>query len=394
MGRLHMAPIATPENELIQRRPSTARTSDEFPPRREEPTHNATPGLSNVPRTPSPLERPTTAEEYSQDLWSRFHDPSLPPYPTEPARTLVQNQPRPQMDGTNPPGTPTRFEIHPHDHLTSSPPHGQWVDSPTAHEDTPEPQDVGHLSQIESSSFETPHPCLHPLPEILMTPSTLTAPTTSGQSSPPSIDRSSDPTAPRPGSYEDEMSRLAIASAKMTGPPWIGISPYTAVTPSNDQEYRPRSLQGSLPTENKPNMGQPPVLNYTANIRNEPNRNSTTWKSPYGWETDQIWTESNSNDFDHFNYDQETFGSYTTKSPWTYPSYSGTPRYPFQLLDSPPPTTRQHGQYHGLKYSRQYAGQGNADQAGRSNVLPTDPPQPSNKERWQQAIELAELKLR
>ncbi|PBK71779.1 hypothetical protein ARMSODRAFT_1016773 [Armillaria solidipes] len=307
-----------------QRRPSmtTARSSDEFLQRRERPTCNAIPGPSNEPRAPSPLERPTTAEEYGRDLRSRYHSPSPLPYPTEPARILANNRPRPRMDGTSSPSPAHRSEVPPHVPLVLLPPPGQWVDSPTTHEAIPEPHNHGsHPSRIaedrpreKSSSFATPRPPLLPLPEPTTTPSMLTALTTSGPSSPLWIDRSLASTAPKPGSYEDATSRIATDLEKMTESPWTGTWPSTEATPSNDQEYRRRSPQEYLPTESEQTMGQQQEMSYMANTKGEIPRNSMTWRSPYmhlpyDRETTPTWMESNSNQFDNFNYDYRMFSS-------------------------------------------------------------------------------------
>ncbi|PBK75377.1 hypothetical protein ARMSODRAFT_1012830 [Armillaria solidipes] len=167
------------------------------------------------------------------------------------------------------------------------------------------------------------------------------APTMSGPSYLPSTNKSSASTAPKHENYEDAMSRPATSSGRMIGPPWTGTSPYTAATPSNNQEYRPRSPQGSLPIKSGQYMVLQPVTSYTGNTEEGWSRNNATWRlpymlSPYKWETDLTWTALTSNEFDTFNYDEETFGGYTTGSPWDYPSYTEALQYPFRLSDSPP----------------------------------------------------------
>ncbi|PBK60266.1 hypothetical protein ARMSODRAFT_1026659 [Armillaria solidipes] len=385
VGRLSLAP--TGPTDLHQRRPSTTtRSSDEFPLCREEPTRNATPGPSNVLRTPPPLERPTTTEEYGRDLWTRYHSPSPPPYPTEPLPVHTQDRPHPHMDSTHSPGPAHRHEVTP-----PRPPHLAPASWPMATPVTrtlsllsPDSDDRTTTPQSESLSFTTPRPHPQSLPKQTMTPSISTAPTTSGLPSLQWIDRSSDPTAPRPGSYEGKMSRIDIDSEKTIGSPWTGTSPSIGEIPLNDLGYRPRSQPEYSPIESEYSMDQQQETSYMVNTDQGPPRNSATWRlpymhSPYEWETDPTWTESTSNQFDTFHYDEGTFSGYTT-DPWDHSSYTAVPNYPFTLPDSPP--------------HHQYAEQGNDDQAGGSNILPTDPPvQLLNEERQQQAIELAELKF-
>ncbi|PBK66610.1 hypothetical protein ARMSODRAFT_1021412 [Armillaria solidipes] len=116
--------------------------------------------------------------------------------------------------------------------------------------------------------------------------------------------------------------------------------------------------------------------------------------SPSDWETAPTWMESTSNRFNHFNQDRETFGGWEEDpgeyddeyddgrseeldnvAPWTqragnyapYPQYN-LPRYPFPLPDSPPTHhVRQHGQYHGPRYPRLYAGQGDRPKGSNMN---------------------------
>ncbi|SJK97323.1 uncharacterized protein ARMOST_00575 [Armillaria ostoyae] len=133
----------------------------------------------------------------------------------------------------------------------------------------------------------------------------------------------------------------------------------------------------------------------------EPPRNSTTWRlcympSPYNRATDQTWTESTYNNFDHFHYDDKTFGGY---EPYGLDLH-GLTILPRQLLAIPCPFPnsspvnhiRQHGQYCGPRTSR-LLGQQGPDKEGGSNDPPTDPPFPDPTELRRQAAEEAGQKL-
>ncbi|SJL10769.1 uncharacterized protein ARMOST_14163 [Armillaria ostoyae] len=85
-------------------RRSTATTSrcssEEFPLHLEE--HR----IPDVSRTPSPLERPTSAEEHARYLWARYRTPLPLPYshssPRRPERILVSSEPRPRVEDAGP----------------------------------------------------------------------------------------------------------------------------------------------------------------------------------------------------------------------------------------------------------------------------------------------------
>ncbi|SJL03608.1 uncharacterized protein ARMOST_06965 [Armillaria ostoyae] len=102
--------------------------------------------------------------------------------------------------------------------------------------------------------------------------------------------------------------------------------------------------------------------NYMGNTETGPLRNSMTWRShympsPYNRATDPTWTGLIFNDFDHFHYDEGTFGDYIPKLPGAYRGYTSV-SHPQLLPDSPTCRIRQYGQYHGPRTSRFLAGQG------------------------------------
>ncbi|PBK70204.1 hypothetical protein ARMSODRAFT_1018300 [Armillaria solidipes] len=126
--------------------------------------------------------------------------------------------------------------------------------------------------------------------------------------------------------------------------------------------------------------------------------NNVTWRTTYASSPDYTMNEyeqretSDFNQFDDFNYNYEMLGELDEVAPWTEREDRQTVSYPFRLPDFLPDyRIRQHGQYHGPRTSFLMAG---GDAPSGSNILPTDPPQPTNEERRQQAIEIAELKLR
>ncbi|PBK75379.1 hypothetical protein ARMSODRAFT_970049 [Armillaria solidipes] len=180
----------------------------------------------------------------------------------------------------------------------------------------------------------------------------------------------------------------------MTGSPWTDTLPYTVETLSNDQGYRHRSPQESSPIESEHYTVLQPGSNYMSCTEPKQPRSSATWKSsythsPYGWETALTWTELSFNQFDDFNYDEETFGglierekAYSGFNPFSsraYGDYALTQlqTYPFPLPNSPPPRVRQHGQYHSPRHICRYTGQGDADQAGgRVKPVMMKPPHP------------------
>ncbi|PBK73738.1 hypothetical protein ARMSODRAFT_972125 [Armillaria solidipes] len=136
-------------------------------------------------------------------------------------------------------------------------------------------------SPLSESGSETPRlPPETPLPhpEKMMTPSTLWATTMTGLPLLTSTKRSSVSTTPRPGSYEEAISRLVtLPTALTTESRWDSIS-------------------------------QPPGMGYAQ----EQPRNSVTWRlhytpSPWNSATDPTWMGGMTpEEFDHFHYNKET----------------------------------------------------------------------------------------
>ncbi|PBK66594.1 hypothetical protein ARMSODRAFT_1021398 [Armillaria solidipes] len=329
-------------------------SSEEFPPHREESPRNATPGPSNVPRTPDPV-CPSTAEEYGWDLQTRYQSPSPPPYsPPIQTRVLVPFLTYLWMD-------------HPHARPPTHPIHVPTGRFPSDSKD----------SDSDTGS-ETPRPS----PKRAMTLSTPTALTMSGQNSPPSTDRSSVHTAPRPGNFDERTLKPVLpTSGPMPVNQWTTSSLSTGEISFLHTEPLQPLRPGSSPIETEAYTILQLGIKYTSYERELP-RSSEIWKSPYmplPWKktTDPIWTELVTyNNFDNFHYDKGTFRGYTP-DPWAPSGYTAEP----YALPDPPSLLihqiRQYGQYHSSKTSYLIGGD---DHAGGSNEPPINLPQPSAEE--------------
>ncbi|PBK67335.1 hypothetical protein ARMSODRAFT_1020814 [Armillaria solidipes] len=95
---------------------------------------------------------------------------------------------------------------------------------------------------------------------------------TSGLPSQPSTETSSDPIAPKPGSYEDATSRLASTSEVTTESQWTGIWPYTEETQSPEQDARQLSPHKSSPIEREDYTILRPAFDYMGSTGTEPPR--------------------------------------------------------------------------------------------------------------------------
>ncbi|PBK75388.1 hypothetical protein ARMSODRAFT_1012848 [Armillaria solidipes] len=190
------------------------------------------------------------------------------------------------------------------------------------------------------------------------------APTTSGTNSPMLTEKSLDPTTPRPGSYEDVTSKLASISGATTGLQWDGTSQWRGESQSQEEgETRPLWPEYSLIETERYTFLHPDIY-YRAPDGDIQNRNNETWTEPYSSsppDSDEWMNRPlNFDQFNNFHYDYGTFGELDEVAPWTQWVDSNVP-YPFPLPDMPPIQVRQHGQYHGPRHSRIYAGQGDAE---------------------------------
>ncbi|PBK71050.1 hypothetical protein ARMSODRAFT_1017816 [Armillaria solidipes] len=337
-----------------------------------------------------------------------YHPQSGPSYPSDPVPSWLSPLRPLSASSYNPP--PAMFPL-------LSPAAQRMIsqfpkDSKHLHHDTPvSPRPLGQPegSQNEplpsTPTSRVPSPALAeevlspqslqiPLPAETVTLSTLMGLTMSGLCSPPLTEKSLAPTAPRPGSYEDVMSRLASISEAPTKTQWTGTSLWhKAILSQSNEDEMPLSWPGYSPIKTDHYMVLHLAINYMDDLENAPYQSSRSWRPAYEPLPDYRTRQTDEVIFDHFNYDHETFGGYTPDPYETTESY--TPgisqiTYPFPLPNSPlNHKVRQHGQYHSPRYSRQYAGQDD-NNAGGSQQPPNDPPQPSNEERTQVAVKEAE----
>ncbi|SJL04336.1 uncharacterized protein ARMOST_07702 [Armillaria ostoyae] len=276
------------------------------------------------------------------------------------------------------PSTPTTRTSTPSTHQTPTP----MSQSPSLRESHPE---------------SPPHSHDHsPLPtKGRPTHSTSTPPTTSGTSSPPSIYLSSALTAPPPGSYAGETLRLGTISQEMTEPQWAGTSQWNKGIQSQDWVETQPSQQGYSITRTGTTMAPPQGTYYGEGDANKPQENRSSWSSLYSnWPLNNgMRMPPSFNQFDTFNYDQETFGGYTPELSRDYQGYTMAPYYPntpLPLPDASPHQIRQHGQYHSPKTSRLYAGTN--DGAGGSNDIPVDPPNDPPVPSWEECLQEAKVR--
>ncbi|SJL18618.1 uncharacterized protein ARMOST_22215 [Armillaria ostoyae] len=359
-----------PEPTNLQRRAVYRQNpSDEYLPR------NATPGPSNVPRTPPPAYDPTEAEDYGRYLRAWFGSPTsdLPlimipdsPEPTfgeEPARRPPSSNSN--SDSENPeqiriyqpcphtlPTSPIRVMLEPLPHLCPLPDLDSDSDSSSygGNEPIPKREDDDPLN---------PHGADYEWPSLDAIDRTYLGPYRS---------------------HAWEIRRVNIENRK--DPHYQ----YTGEMPPFRPIYSPIEIEPSDP----PQQG----TNYEM-YDPAPGPNNRHWSTPYShshsWRvTDLIWTALSENQFDDFNYDEETFGWNNEEDDQFPGDYRGftmapfydLPQYPFPLPDAPPQQVCQHGQYHGPRTSRYYAAQG--DSAGGSTEPPIDP---NTKKRWVAAEE-------
>ncbi|SJL14659.1 uncharacterized protein ARMOST_18124 [Armillaria ostoyae] len=376
---LQPGPLVEPVGQIHaptpQRRTTFAATSSDehLPPR------NATPGPSNVPRTPSPAYNPAEAEEYGRFLRSIFRSAS----PDLPLITIPDS-----------PEAPAPFT--PQGYVSGPPPTFAPFPTQTASQTpAPIPPTTEETSQSQN--------------ERTTTLSTQTAPTTSGQSSTQSTEPSSDHTDPRPGSSAASTSSSeADTKDQKTESAWATTSQRSEDPAFQDEAAKRPSGPEYTPTDSERNTQPPPVASSWTHAQG-PTQNSepsptSYWPSHLPREIDQISTAPP--DFDNFNQDEETFGGWadeeddeaTTLDYGDYRGYTTAPHFyhqPFPLPDSPtytapnyppPPHPRRVQQYRAPQYNPYLmSGQGPDDPVPGGSAMPTDPPQPSNAERLEAA---------
>ncbi|SJL10875.1 uncharacterized protein ARMOST_14270 [Armillaria ostoyae] len=418
--------ILAPETGVQHRTGFHANSSDEFPQRPPPPQRNTTPGPSGTRQTPTPPPDTPEPQANDRDIWARYEQFPPPAYdPTNlppPERAFIPIQPRSIMGFSTRPVQ--RIFIRPAPGCfpddSSSEDDAPWNrTAPPAHELPPpnqfiiissddedlnalEPPQSDPMSQNRSPAPPEPHPHhldRSPSPTgAQLTHSISTASTLSGTNSPRSTFSSLAPTALPPGSYDDRTSRLDTVYEEKGAPQWAGTSQSNERTQSHDWAGMQPSQPAYSTTETKPTTALPQGTYYKGWQDLEWPESSSGWSSPYlSWPLDnEMRTLASSNQFDTFHYDSGTFGRYAHE--FSEEHHIPNP----QPLPDAPCRIRQHSQYHGPRTSHLIAGTN--DEAGGSNNIETDPPvdppvdpptdpsQPSNAERLQLAMELAERK--
>ncbi|PBK60937.1 hypothetical protein ARMSODRAFT_1026027 [Armillaria solidipes] len=282
-----------------------------FPTSNLDHSWNATPGPSNVPRTPPPAYDPTEAEDYGRHLRARFRSPS----PDLPLITI-----------------------------SDSPDTAIWALLPEdlpCHTPSPDPEPLAanpEQIQIRQPGFAPPYPVwvgtpLHlcPLPD-----SDSDTDSKYGGNEPVPEQEDDDPLNAHGADYEwpelDAIDRAILVNSKdqKTGYPWDTISPSTEGPSYHDEEerqpyrpvYSPTETESSTPPQQETGYWTPDP---------EPMLNNRRWSTPYSpspWqrETALTWTAPPSERFDTFHYDEGTFRGFNNYD---------LPRYPFPLPDSP-----------------------------------------------------------
>ncbi|SJL04343.1 uncharacterized protein ARMOST_07709 [Armillaria ostoyae] len=400
---LQPGPLVEPVGQIHaptpQRRATFAATSSDehLPPR------NATPGPSNVPRTPPPAYDPAEAEEYGRFLRSIFRSTTpdlplitIPDSPEAPVRALL-----PEHD----PETPR----------TPSPLRRQRL-SGTLHTGGIRVEVPAHLCPLPDSDDES-----------------------NDNSDPPSDYGGGEPVTERddddplnPNGTDHEWPELDAVDRAFLGPyrsqawelrrldieqrsRYEGPENQSEAPAFPDEAVRPPYEPGSMPTDSGRNSQPPPAASswMPAPDPRQSREPSPTYyslsRSPR--ETDPTWTGPP--DFDNFNQDQETFGSWadeendmnTALDYGDYRGYTSAPHFyhqPFPLPDSPTYAGNRHyrspahhaervqgyrpPQYH----TRSFAGQGPDDKPEGSN----NPLQPTKEERLEAARQQSESNRR
>ncbi|SJL06594.1 uncharacterized protein ARMOST_09936 [Armillaria ostoyae] len=385
-------PVGTIHAPTPQRRSTYhASSSDEhLPPR------NATPGPSNVPRTPPPAYNPTDeAEEYGRFLWTVFRSPTpplplitIPDSPEAPVRALI---PEPNNETLRTPSPLRRQRL-------SGTLHTGGVRIATSTHLCPLPDsDSDSGSNSDSSDF--------------------------GGNEPVAEQEDDDPLNPNGNDYEPESSGGSTSNLEADSRDQRTEFGWGDTSPSPEDPRSPASVgtppfpPASTTTIFERTTTHRPETEYETHAP-EPTRNNDSsptsyWPSHLPRETVPTWMEPP--DFDNFNQDLETFGwadeeeemdtalDYRGYTPTPaddrdYRGYTSAPEFyhhPFPLPDSPnyagvyqaypppPPHPQRVQQYRPLQYGQyQFGGQGPDDPepipGGPS--IPVQPPQPNNAE--------------
>ncbi|SJL10435.1 uncharacterized protein ARMOST_13821 [Armillaria ostoyae] len=383
-----MEPVGPIHAPTPQRRATFAATAsdDDLP----VPPRNATPGPSNVPRTPPPAYDPAETEEYGRFLRAIFRSPSptdlplitIPDSPPTPVRPLLPESDNPSPSSSTPFGRESIYRTLP-------------------------------PGRIE---FGTPaHLC--PLPDSDNESDSNSDPASYGGNEPVAERDDDDPLNPNGADYE--WPELDAVDRAFLGPYRSQAWELRRLDIEQRSRYEGpenRVRMGYyLATERGPRIprrGREATIPSSWMPAHEPTQSSklsptSYWPSHLPRPTVPTWTEPP--DFDNFNQDQETFGGWaeeesdgefdTYQDDRDYRGYTTAPHFyrnPFPLPDSPtylapnhpppPPHPRWIQQFRPPQYgSYAYGGQGPDDPEPGGSAMPTDPPQPSNTERLEAA---------
>ncbi|SJL13785.1 uncharacterized protein ARMOST_17233 [Armillaria ostoyae] len=357
------------------------------------PPRNATPGPSNVPRTPPPAYDPTEAEEYGRFLWLVFRSPT----PDLPLITIPDS-----------PETPKQIFLS------------------ESNNEAPRPQTPFHRPSLPNTfppgsiSFDIPaHLC--PLPDS----DDESDSSDFGENEPVAEREDDDPLNPHGPDYEwpelDAVDRAFLGPYRSqawerTEPRWPTTSPSPEVPQFPIEGGTQPSECGYMLTNSGRSIPPQPEARSSTHSQG-PMRSSApspTYSLPSHWQRETAPISTAPPDFDNFNQDPETFGwadeeeeEDTALNYGDYRGYTSAPHFyyqPFPLPDSPTyagqyqnhPPVQHHAQriqgYRPPSYGTHlFAGQNSPPRPSGSNDPPTDPPRPSNEERLLQAREKLKL---
>ncbi|SJL11306.1 uncharacterized protein ARMOST_14709 [Armillaria ostoyae] len=359
------------------------------------PSCNATPGPSNVPRTPPPAyNHAQEAEEYGRFLRTVFRSPTpdlplitIPDSPEAPVRTLL-----PESD-TEAPRPQTPFHHQPL--RNTLPPGSISFDNPTHLCPLPDSDDD---SNSDSSDY--------------------------GGNESVAERENDDPLNAHGLDYEPGSSEESTSSSEAdlrdqkTDDGWGNTSPSHEDLPFPVSEEMRPSPRAYTQIDSEQNTTPLPETEYgtPAQGPTQSSEPSSTYYSPWHWQKEITQISMAPPDFDHFNQDPETFGwadedeeMNTALDQGDYRGYTSAPHFyhqPFPLPDSPTYAGNypNHPQNHHPQRIQQYrppqygqyimGGQDPPSSVAGGSTKPTDPPQPSNEERMQQARELLAIKDR
>ncbi|SJL14064.1 uncharacterized protein ARMOST_17517 [Armillaria ostoyae] len=388
-------PMGTIHAPAPQRRSTYRATSSD----EHLPPCNATPGPSNVPRTPPPAYNPEEeAQEYGRFLRTVFRSPTpslplitIPDSPEAPVRALL---PEPDNETPRTPSPLRRQRLS--GALYTG---GIRVSTPA------------HLCPLPNSDDESNH----------------SSDSSDYRGNEPVAEREDDdPLNPHGPDYEHGSSDALTSSSeagsrdRKTESGWGGTSPSPEDPQSPEEEETQRYEHAFTPTVSERNTPQRQGTGSTTHDQGHRRSNAPlpTYYSPLHWQKETALTSTAPPDFDNFNQDQETFGwaddeedialDYQGYAPaptddrdyWGYTTAPDFYHQPFPLPDSPtyageyrPPHPSRVQQYRPPQY-RQYLMGGQEPPEPIVTDSTAGPSQPSNEERLEAARRQSESNRR